>query len=139
MSAGTELIKALTAAAGVPSAAATPSLNDNTTKVATTEFVRNEFTGAGKQSIGASGYQRLPGGLTLHWGTHDVPSGGGLSVITVPNVTTALIWCVGNIGTPTGSNNFNIGCSLRVGFPTHLVLQNTDSLNHGVYWMALSN
>ena len=47
----------------------TPPLDDNTKKLAATEFLRQQFTGAGKQSLSANGYQKLPGGLILQWGT----------------------------------------------------------------------
>lgn len=52
---------------GTPTAP-TPGLGDNSTKIATTAFLRNEFVGSGRQSLAMQGYQRLPGGLILQWG-----------------------------------------------------------------------
>ena len=69
MSRTTKLNKALTAdASGNVSAANTPALNDNSKQLATTEFLMNAFTGAGKRSKAESGYQKLPGDVVLQWG-----------------------------------------------------------------------
>jgi len=59
---------------GTPTAP-TAALNTSTTQLATTAFLFQQFTGAGKQSIGAAGYQVLPGGLILQWGTTPAFSG----------------------------------------------------------------
>lgn len=62
----------------------TPALDDNTTKLATTAFLRNQFTGAGKQSIAGNGYQKFPGGLIIQWGTTSNITGGSFGDVTMP-------------------------------------------------------
>ena len=87
--------KLLTAlrAAGVFS---TAGALDNTTKAATTAFVRAELLSLGNAAYAAifgnsktaSGYQRLPGGLIVQWGIISVSVGGGFTwtyPITFPN------------------------------------------------------
>lgn len=57
---------------GTPTAP-TPAIGDNSTKVATTAFVQGSF------SLTTNGYQKLPSGLILQWGTYhygDFPGGG---------------------------------------------------------------
>lgn len=118
--------------------APTPALNDNDTSIATTAFLRNEFIGAGKRSADFIGYQVLPGGITFHWGFSDCQANGFAGITVTGPVGLRLIFATGNIGTPTGSNPHNIGVSLRDGFPNQVLLQNTDVINHGVSWFAIS-
>lgn len=102
-----EILAVIQAAGIVPSGAAlnqlllalrttgvftTPALNDNTTKAATTEFVRTELLGLGGavyntifgKSLASNGYQRLPGGLILQWGTTGTIAAGGSLAVTLP-------------------------------------------------------
>jgi hypothetical protein len=60
---------------GSPLASATPTGTDRSTKIATTQFLDNAF--AAMQSLGANGYQKLPGGLILQWGLVSVVGTGG--------------------------------------------------------------
>lgn len=62
----------------------TPALDDNTTKLATTAFIRNEFTGAGKRTAATNGHQYLPGGLLLQWGQTSSVAAGAQEVVTFP-------------------------------------------------------
>lgn len=62
----------------------TPALDDNTKKLATTEFLRQQFTGTGKKSIGGNGYQKLPGGLIFQWGTTSNIAGGSFGDVVMP-------------------------------------------------------
>lgn len=47
----------------------TPSLNNNSTQIATTAFLFNQFTGLNKVLIASAGYQVLPSGLIIQWGS----------------------------------------------------------------------
>lgn len=62
----------------------TPSLDDNSKLLATTEFLRQQFTGTGKHSIAGNGYQKLPGGLIIQWGTSANIVGGASENIVFP-------------------------------------------------------
>lgn len=44
---------------------------------------RSEFAGR-NQSLGASGYQKIPGGLIVQWGTYAIAAGAGTATITFP-------------------------------------------------------
>lgn len=69
MSRATRLIKALTAdEAGNILAAISPALDDNTKALATTEFLRQQFTGTGKRTLAQVGHFMLPGGFIVNWG-----------------------------------------------------------------------
>lgn len=69
----------------------TPAVNDNTTKAATTAFVRAELLALGNapydaifgRSLGTNGYQRLPGGLILQWGNVST-NVSGVATVTLP-------------------------------------------------------
>jgi len=141
MSAGTELIKALAALAGVPSVTATPSLDDNTTKVATTAFVRNEFTGAGKRVLSSTqGMFTLPGGLIFKWGKVDaVASGGGTTVtFTTPFPT----GCLCNGATINNTGGMTSAMSAGVGSPTTTnmgVFHNGTQSATAITWWAIGH
>lgn len=62
----------------------TPALDDNSKLLATTEFLRQQFTGTGKRSIAGNGYQKLPGGLIIQWGTTSNITGGSFGDVTMP-------------------------------------------------------
>lgn len=73
---------------GTPTAP-TAALNTNSTQLATTAFLFNQFTATGQQNLSANGYQRLPGGLIIQWGTGITGAGGNAAAIsfalTFPN------------------------------------------------------
>lgn len=81
-----------TTASGVSAGATgtTPSTNDNSTKLSTTAFLFNQFTGS--QSLATSGYQKLPGGLVVQWG-YNAGNASGFSVVFPASFPTACL-CV---------------------------------------------
>lgn len=83
-----------TTASGVSAGATgtTPSTNDNSTKLSTTAFLFNQFTG--NQSVGTNGYQKLPGGLVVQWG-YNAGNASGFSVVFPTSFPTA---CLGVFG-----------------------------------------
>lgn len=79
------LVGDITAAGGAPLSnpvftgdpkAPTPAYGDNDTSIATTAFVQNEFSG---RLLASSGYQTLPGGLIMQWGSVTIPALTGIS------------------------------------------------------------
>lgn len=82
---GDTMLGALLLAAG--STAVTQASGDNTTNVATDEFVIaeivNQFNKSGQQLLAATGYQKLPGGLLLQWGRQDAVGNADVTV-TLP-------------------------------------------------------
>lgn len=65
---------------GTPTAP-TAGAGTNTNQIATTAGVIaeivNQFAGSGKAYFGSSGYQRLPSGLIIQWGTASIAANGG--------------------------------------------------------------
>lgn len=117
----------------------TPALDDNTKNLATTEFIRDLFTKPGRRWLHPTGYQMLPGGLLIQWGKSDVPAGNSLGVDMPYPWPTGILWASGNVGTPITPGPWAIGISPRPGFPNQILIQNTDTLNHGVFWLAIGS
>ena len=55
----------------------------NTIKLLSPAGLRDAFKGA-NQALSASGYQKLPGGLIIQWGTGTTPAGGNIGTFTFP-------------------------------------------------------
>ena len=92
-----QLIAAITAL--IASGGITQPQFDNTTKLATTAFVRNELLGLGNAayasvfgaSLAANGYQKLPSGLIIQWGAAAF-SGSTSVAVTFPIAFTANVY-----------------------------------------------
>ncbi len=92
------------------------------------------FTG-GNQSLGTSGYQKLPGGLIMQWGNTGALSGGQNLTVTYPiafpnavfNVQTTVI-----VSTDTNE----IAHVYSVGTSTFVVANSNPGSVDGVYWLA---
>ena len=97
-----EGVKAFSSSPIVP----TPTAGDNSTKVATTAFVLANFTA----SLAANGYQKLPGGLIIQWGTMPYTSDNGNATITFPiTFPTVCVSIVPSIDTVTnGAGNWSV-------------------------------
>lgn len=77
-------------AATATSSLATPTIGDRSLKLATTAMFSNEF----ESSIASSGYQKLPSGLIIQWGSSAVTAGTLLTVTlptTFPNQISKLV------------------------------------------------
>lgn len=101
----------LLAALSLPGVFATPAAGDNTTRAATTAFVRN----ASPASLGATGWQRLPSGLIMQWGSILVPTATGAFFtfpIAFPNaclsVSATLATAAAEIVYSNGASNVGI-------------------------------
>ena len=130
------LAQAITADAGGNALALnTPAIGNNTKALATTEFVRNEFAGTGRQSIANTGYQRLPGGLILLWGNVGSVSAGATATISLPITVTSLFAAI-----PIA--NGSADCTLTVLNYTTTTFQaknNGASTVANVFWIAFAN
>jgi len=86
----------------------TPATGDRTTKAATTAMFTNEFA----SSFGASGYQKLPTGLILQWGSA-LTDGSGVAVVSLPitfPTATRGVWAMYN-GSTGPTTNRVVGCN----------------------------
>lgn len=116
-------------------AANTPPQDDNTKKLATTEFIRGLFAGAGKQSTVQNGYQKLPGGLVIQWGLKTVAAGN--STVTLPTAySTSHFVAVATQSSPHGGgltvNNITTVTALTLS--DFAIACNTPG---GVYWVSI--
>lgn len=133
----TKLLLALTAEDDKDVLAAnTPPLDDNSKKLATTEFLRNEFTGTGKRSLTGSGYQKLPGGLIIQWGTIANTVANGQRTITFPIAfPTDCIFAItcANTTTTTAAVAFNVTSTTA----TQLVAHNSGQQSSPGSYLAI--
>lgn len=112
---------------------------DNDTSLATTAFVRSEILGQGNavydaifgKSLTDSGYQKLPSGLIIQWGTASVTStaSGATTNVTItcpiafPNAELSAAVCVG--AAPIGTEFFTVSAA-RSGL-TQLIIKCRNS------------
>jgi hypothetical protein len=92
------------------------------------------FTGA-NQSLGSSGYQKLPGGLIMQWGETGAMSGGQNLTVTYP---IAFPTAVFNVQTTVivSSDTNEITFVNTVGTTTFVVANSNPGGLTGVYWLA---
>lgn len=157
----------------------TASLNDNTTKAASTAFVvaqiaddaptktgtgasgtwgisitgnaatvtngvySTNFTGS-NQSLGSNGYQKLPGGLILQWGSVTVnPAFNGTQAVTFPTAFSSAVYSV--TATPISvtlqagdkRDSFSVQSVSTTGFTLNSAFENITSLTY--YWFAVGS
>lgn len=115
----------------------TPALDDATKKLATTEFLLQQFTGTGKRSLTANGYQKFPGGLILQWGVTTAVASTTTNVTLPIPYPTAILIATGNVGVPILAGPWAIGVAPLSN--SVIQIQNTDTLNHGVFWFAIGS
>lgn len=139
MSLASRLIKAIFATeAGVLTAASSPAANDNSKKIATTEWAAFGFVIL-KASNGHVKFPTWMGGLVIQWGLIDaVASTTSVATVTLPWPNAVLI-ATGNVGIPIATGNWTVGVAPRSGFANQIAIQNTDTVNHGVYWIAIGH
>jgi hypothetical protein len=127
-------ITSLAAPALGAATATTAATNDSSTKVATTAF-----TNPGN-SIGGSGYYKLPGGLIIQWGSGTSSgTGSGNFVVTFPlefpTSTASVVAQIVHPGTADATVVFLGGSTTSVTFTT--VINQTNVSGVGVYWIAI--
>lgn len=117
----------------------TPSSSDNSTKAATTAFVKSVLSSSGNglatYSKGTNGYYKFANGLIIQWGTS--PSGTGSSpTITMPTSFTSTssysVVTTAN-GTSAGANWY---CQAHITAANKFTI-NKDGDNRSVYWHAI--
>jgi hypothetical protein len=116
----------------------TPALNDNSKKLATTEFLLNAFSGAGKQSKLVNGYQVLPGGLILQWGTQNgINSTAGTSIsfnMVFPNVCFVVLATHMSPGAPPATRNVEVVIRAASYFDAY-----GNTAGNAIYWFAIGH
>lgn len=126
------------------STATTPALHDNDTSVATTAFVRAELLGLSDaaydaifgKTLSTNGYQKLPSGLIIQWGTHaGINSSSGVNVIfpvSFPNACFAVVATHQAPGAGPGSRIVEVVIRGLTYFDAY---GNTTS--NAIYWLAI--
>lgn len=113
---------------GTPTAP-TQALGDNSTKLATTAFLKNEF-GA---SLASNGYQKLPSGLIIQWGQATASASVGTLVsVSFPIVFPTAVRSVQCTPLFGGNVSANGSTPTTSAFPLFATAAST-----AVYWMAI--
>lgn len=86
-------------------------------------------------NTGSPGYQKLPGGLVMQWGTAAVPASGS-AVVTYPLAFTQGVVQMATPIDSSSSNNYRVGVDTST--LTTLTLRSTNTQNAtGVMWLAI--
>ena len=119
---------------------------DNTTKPATTAFVRNELLSLGNAAYGSMfgasvvspGYQKLPSGLIVQWGTTGALTAGTSQTVTLPVtyptanlLCLATPWLVASQPSSSAGGNSNSLSTVQI--------WNTSSIasSFAIHWLSL--
>lgn len=113
--------------------APTPSGTDNSTSLSTTAFLPLWFLAV--QSLGNSGYQKLPGGLIIQWGRYGSSASGNITINFPISFSTA---CYIAIPVKVQSAGVNDGAYVdstpsTTSFGVHIGSSGTDD----IYWIAI--
>ncbi|WP_295379527.1 hypothetical protein [uncultured Pseudacidovorax sp.] len=111
----------------------TPATDDNSTRAATTAFVRNVCAAL----LSTAGYQKLPSGLIMQWGISGAVASGGFAAITLPiafptgGIASLATWQQDTTGTS--------GNVVAAGWPTAttITVYNRATTESVIRWMAL--
>lgn len=119
---------------------ATGSWNINAATVTNGVYTTN-FTGA-NQSLGSSGYQKLPGGLIMQWGSVTVtPAFNGTQSVTFPTAFASAVYSVTatpiSVSLQAGDkrDSFSVQSVSTSGFTMNSAFENIASLTY--YWIAI--
>jgi hypothetical protein len=109
--------------------APTPAYGDSSTRIATMAAINQAFTGG--QSLASPGYQKLPGGLILQWGSIVTPASGHVTVtfpIAFPGTCLAMFaiaqasadqsappYCAADLSPQAGSANIYVSTAAGAG------------------------
>lgn len=105
------------------------------TAVTDTDFVfQNDLTGS-NQSLSASGYQKLPGGLIMQWGRVSSLASDATTTVTFPLEFPAA--CVNVQATLNSSGDLNEPVQAYSQTTTSFVLRNSTPSTVAVFWFAL--
>lgn len=115
-------------------AATSPAPGDDSKRIATTEWVKDEFNGAGQQLLSGNGYQKLPGGAIIQWGTTASVPGNSSTAVTFP------------IAFPTAYLSINVSAKSSLsstsavwdaGSNTGFNARNNSSSSNPISWVAI--
>jgi hypothetical protein len=114
----------------------TGSGNGNaTTNVFSMESINTNFTGS-NQSLSASGYQKLPGGLIMQWGNVS-PTANNVTTVTFPTAfPTACVNVQLTIENATTSDVYTMRLNASPG-TTDFVIRNSQGTAYVTYWFAI--
>jgi hypothetical protein len=135
--AGTETLTNKTIALGSNTVSGTKAQFNTAVTDTDIAFV-NDFTGS-NQSLLAGGYQKLPGGLIMQWGTLDT-SANGIATVSYPisfpsAVLNIQVQIIGDDGT---ASTGNLGSAkINTATTTSFRLVTADDVNQAAYWFAV--
>lgn len=97
----------------------------------------NDFTGS-NQSLASNGYQKLPGGLIMQWGTSSSVGQDSTTTVTYPIAFPSAVGSVQITGTPSGMILGGQGVHTVSNVSTSsFIIQNGTDGTMPFYWMAI--
>lgn len=134
--AGTETLTNKTIALGSNTVSGTKA-QFNTAVTDTDIAFLNDFTGS-NQSLASSGYQKLPGGLIMQWGTSSSIGQDSTTTVTYPIAFPSAVGSVQITGTPAGMILGGQGVHTVSNVSTSsFVIQNGTDGTMPFYWLAI--
>ena len=125
------------------STSTTQATSDNSTKIATTAFVKSVVGGSGgyTQSLSSNGWTKLPNGLIMQWGTATINYNKTDTSVTFPiafpnGALHAQTSVLGN-AVDSGVGSANPHNLTRTGMSIHGDYSASAYKNQGAYWFAI--
>ena len=113
--------------------ASTPATSDNSTRIATTAFVKSVVAGSGgyTQSLSSNGWTKLPNGLIIQWG--NVSFTGSSLTASFPTSFPNNVFAVVNSPIYDGNNNVGVSSFTRSNF----TLSGSAARSYGISYFAI--
>lgn len=111
--------------------ATTQAVNDSSTKVATTGFANPA------NSIGTNGYNELPSGLIIQWGTNNTNSGNPVTFSFPTQFSTACYSFTATVNQGDGKRSACVGGFTTSGATVYTGEGNVGNETLTFYWMAI--
>jgi hypothetical protein len=112
----------------------------NTAVSDTTFAFTNDFSGAGNQSLTTNGYQKLPGGLIIQWGTHTTTQlGSGAASIDTSFPIPFPTACLSMTATPFATSGSADGDTVLNFNRTSFGIRRRNNSGQTLTWIAIGN
>lgn len=105
-------------------------------EVAKKTDITTAFTGA-NVNLSANGYQKLPSGLIIQWGTSTTASAPVTFPVAFPNALVALVGTCLDSGIAGTAEIWTYAVPTKTGFFSAPQNQNGTAVNNQAYWIAL--
>lgn len=100
------------------------------------DLARSFLGDASNQSLGASGYQKLPSGLLIQWGTVPITASGATASITMPVAFAAFYSAIAVPASVAGATPISLGIDAGTTLST-LKVNNHSGISKSGFWIAI--